>query len=490
MLHSSQTVIRQTYYYDNASNANIKYNVDSEENSTIDATQSALFGEITDTPVAEQVDIPEHSNFSLAKSIIEHKSSLITTLAHTPISALWLITKLEQGSEVDKEDSQYTGTLEQIEIPKSSLEQHYDQATTALLTHGIKSFEFQEARRNLIEEVAEFPFYAEQLKELATFVFFVYYSRLQQTSHYIFKPHIHDAVVKKLNTLSKKYANKQLEQLKTLQLHYCNNDLLELFLLPADDQEHTLLMQLVQQECNWLKARQELASANHRLVLYLANQYKGGFLDFNDLVQEGQSGLLKAVDRFDYTKGFQFSTYAAYWIRQAISRALIRNERVVRLPFGQMANISKLHRIKEMLFTKHGFEPSTQELAEHMGLSEAEVNNLLFISQTATSLDTPVGEDDNAMTKADFIEQQVYEPALTSIFRKELIETIHNALNSLSSKEAQVISCRFGINTPNEMTLEEIGQELHLTRERVRQIQVGALKKLQHLFGPELSHFL
>ncbi len=190
MLHSSQTVIRQTYYFDNASNANIKYNVDLEDNSSIDIAQSALFGQSTDTPEAEQVDIPEHSNFTLAKAIIEHKTNLIHTLAHTPITALWLITKLEQGSEIDKEDAHYSSALDHIEIPKSNLEQCYSAASNLLTTHGIKSFEFQDARRQLIQEVAEFPFYAEQLKELATFVFFVYYSRLQQTSHYIFKPHI------------------------------------------------------------------------------------------------------------------------------------------------------------------------------------------------------------------------------------------------------------------------------------------------------------
>lgn len=477
MLHSSQTVIRQTYFFDNVSNPNIKFHPELEDNAVIN------------TACKEPSDTPEQDNFALAKNIANHKQSLVSLLANTPVCTLWLLTKLEQNCEIDNEEILATALPDSTSY-LSTLRDFYYHLLDSLQAYSLNSFEVINARQNLVKQLQNFPFYTEQLKELTTFVFFAYYSKLQQTNNYIFNPEVQEAVLKKLHTLNKHTASNQLAELKQIQSLYSDNEMLEQFLLPADDDKHSFLTNLLHLEGSWLLARQQLANANHRLVLYLANQYKGGFLEFNDLVQEGQSGLLKAVDRFDYQKGFQFSTYAAYWIRQAISRSLIRNERVVRLPFGQMANISKLYRVKDALYLKHGFEPSTQDLAEQLQLPEAEINHLLFISQSPTSLDIPVGDEDNSMTKADFIEQQVYEPALTTIFKKELIDAINAAINTLSSKEAQIISCRFGINTSHEMTLEEIGRELNLTRERVRQIQVAAIKKLQQYFGAELNSFI
>lgn len=485
MLHSSQTAIRQTYFFDNAISETLK--VKDPHDLTAELQVNPIIEPLIDTAPEDSLETPEHSNFVLAKNIAIHRSNLIRALASVPISALWLITKLEQNCNIDKDDplASVSDTSEFI----VQLHALYESNLKSLRSNA-HSFEAQQAKADLLEQINSFSFSAEQLKDLSTFVFFAYYSKLQQKHNYIFQPAVHEAVVKKLQSVSNAKANLHLQDLKNLQLLWQQENGLEAFLVPQDDDQHAFLISLLQTELHWLNARQSLAVANSRLVSYLANQYKGGFLDFNDLVQEGQSGLLKAVDRFDYQKGFQFSTYAAYWIRQAISRSLIRNERVVRLPFGQMANISKVYRIKETLYLKHGFEPSIKELAEQTQLSEDEINNILLISQSATSLDTPVGEEDQATTKADFIEQQVYEPAVDTIFRKELHAAINQAISTLSSKEAQVINCRFGINYCQEMTLEEIGHELNLTRERVRQIQVTAISKLKKYFGEELNSFL
>jgi len=225
-------------------------------------------------------------------------------------------------------------------------------------------------------------------------------------------------------------------------------------------------------------------------VLFIANQYKGGFLDFDDLVQEGQTGLLKAVDRYNHELGFQFSTYAGYWIRQAISRALTRSERVVRLPFGQMANINKVYRAKDELLTKNGREPNRAELAEYTDLSLEEINNILSISQTAMSFDGESDDEEQSFGPADFLEQQVFTPAFGTIAEKELEHILNGAIETLDTREAKVIRSHFGVNCDCEMTLQEIGNELHLTRERVRQIQVAALNKIRRSFGEQLLSFL
>lgn len=431
-------------------------------------------------------DSPEHHNILLARDIAQHRNELKTQLANIPLTALWLINTYGQKCYIDNDtllDNDSINTDEYV----IALADYYQVAQSSAQNDGLSSRAYLQAKQTLSEALRNFPFSAEQLKAISTTVTYAYYLNTTATQH---KLTSQAALLKRMQKLVHIDQSKLVKELNQLGLNHSINPVVADFLLPPDNQLHTSLLHLISTEELWLSARQKLAQANTRLVLYLANQYKGGFSEFNDLVQEGQSGLLKAVDRFDHLRGFKFSTYAVYWIRQGISRSLTRNERVVRLPFGQMATISKVHRIKDAFYLKTGKEMPTKALAEQTGLSEAEIHTLLFISQTATSLDTPIGDDENTTTLADFLEQQVFDHPLNKIARHELSQAINEAINSLSEKEAHVICCRFGIHSTTEMTLEEIGNDLNLTRERVRQIQVSAIKKLKNHFGSTLINFL
>jgi RNA polymerase primary sigma factor len=264
----------------------------------------------------------------------------------------------------------------------------------------------------------------------------------------------------------------------------------EQFLFLSSSDMHKYFTEVVISEYLWLSLRQKLASANSRLVLFIANQYKGSFLDFDDLVQEGQTGLLKAVDRFDYRLGFQFSTYAGYWIRQAISRSLSRCERVVRVPCGQVANINKVFRTKDQFIARTGREPTIKELAESAKMSNDELHSILSISQTAMSLEGSEEDEESSFAPIDYLEQQVYTHSFMKIAQTDLENLISKAIQILNPREAKVICCHFGVDVDNEMTLQEIGAELNLTRERVRQIQVMALDKIKRAFGEQLLSFL
>jgi RNA polymerase primary sigma factor len=239
----------------------------------------------------------------------------------------------------------------------------------------------------------------------------------------------------------------------------------------------------------WLTTRQQLVENNGKLVSFIANQYRAGFLDFDDLVQEGQTGLLAAVDKFNPNFGYQFSTYAAYWIRQRISRALSRNERVIRVPCEQIGSINKLFRAKDELLAKTGKEASVEALADYLDQSVDEINTLLFIAQTTLPLEN-TDSDEEVLAPIDMIEQQAFEPAFQQIVQSELKNWLEMAIETLNSRESKVICSHFGINTNTEMTLQEIGAELNISRERVRQIQVMAFNKIKLNYGKQLVSFL
>ncbi len=246
--------------------------------------------------------------------------------------------------------------------------------------------------------------------------------------------------------------------------------------LLSPEEETALAMRIMEGDS---KAKKRLSEANLRLVVSIAKRYVGRGMQFLDLIQEGNLGLIKAVEKFDYTKGFKFSTYATWWIRQAITRAIADQARTIRIPVHMVETINKVKKVSSQLLHKNGHEPTAEEIAAELGMPVDKVREIMRVAQEPVSLETPIGEEEDSHL-GDFIPDDEAPAPAEAASHTLLKEQLDDVLTSLTEREAKVLRLRFGLEDGRPRTLEEVGKEFDVTRERIRQIEAKALRKLRH----------